>query len=151
MKKRLDLLLDVEAEFAALYRALEKLFPEVGAFWAELAAEEENHAVILRVGKAYADAGKLPSDLLPQDIQGLKETLEAVGEIKEKIELKTLTLKDALQAALHLETFLAERYLHVMMARESDADTLSKLRKLYSAEDEHANAIRKLIAEMGYE
>lgn len=63
------------------------MFPEAKGFWSNLAMEEENHATILTIAAEYERRGKLPISFVPFSFSHVKETLEFLNTVRERIAL----------------------------------------------------------------
>jgi hypothetical protein len=141
----------VERICADIYRSLGVLFHEERRFWHELASEEENHELILTIGRKYHNVGRLSEKyIVPSYLPLIAETIREAGILKEKIGSRDITLKEALEMSLALEKATAESYLHEVMQRETDSTVLKRLQDLYYEEESQINTIKEFMKEKGF-
>lgn len=150
--EELEACIELEKKCAGLYRTLSRLFPEAEELFSELAAEEENHAVILKVAKPYVIENRLKQEMVvPLSMPHIRDSLKTADKIMHEIESGTITFKKALDMSLLLEKSLGESYLHDKMTREEDSEIISRLKKMHFDEDSHINRIHDFLAEKGLE
>ena len=149
--ERLRICIAVEEKAAKIYRELASLFPDERGFWDELAKEEDTHAYILAVALGLDKVGRLPDYTVPTYLSVIKETLDMAHIIEEKIETKTISLKEAAEGALELETSVSESYLNDVMNKVTDSETIKKLQRLLNDTDSHVKRLRRFIADRGFE
>lgn len=102
-----DLLLAVETEAAALYDALTRRFadrPEFRVLWAELAADEREHARWIREAREFMGRTVLLTSLPNLSIAPLEAGLQEVKRQRARVERGGCSVVEALAATIALET-----------------------------------------------
>lgn len=135
----------LEEKCAEFYRKCSRQFPEAQALFRELAIEEENHAVILKLALVYAAADKLDAEI-EQDDSGIGEVGPAVDEALRELDAGTMTLKKALELSLLLEESLGERYLREMLAGNPHSRIMARLQEMLADEGAHLEKVQAFIA-----
>ncbi|MDO8281820.1 MAG: hypothetical protein Q7U10_04240 [Thermodesulfovibrionia bacterium] len=150
--EELEACIELENKCAGIYRALSRLFPEAESLFRELAIEEENHALILKVARTYVMGDKLSQEtVVPVSVLHIKESLKIADNIANEIESGDIILKKALDMSLLLERSLGESYLHDKMTGESDSEIILKLQKLHFDEGAHIKRIQDFLIKKGIE
>jgi hypothetical protein len=140
----------VEATTGEIYHALSRLFPQVQSFWRDLALGEENHTQILLEAARLHRAGLLNEYIVPASLPQVYETFHLVRDSKKKVEAETLSLRNAFDMALEIETSTGESYFQEVIRQETDSEVISKLRNLLADEELHKNKIQNIMNTMGF-
>lgn len=135
----------LEEKCAEFYQKCSRQFPEARTLFRELAIEEENHAVILKLAMAYAAADKLDTAMEAVD-PGVSEVEQSVDEALQGLDSGTMTLKKALEISLILEESLGERYLLEMLAGKPHSRIIARLQEMLADEGAHLEKIKAFIA-----
>lgn len=139
--ERIEGCIAVEMAFSEMYSAFAAMFPDAGALWRELALEEENHAIILIIGRGFHRAHHLPEQIAPLALPQIEKLLSDIRAVKKRIASGEMTLQQALELALALEDASAEGYLTDVLSKEDDSEIVSSLRKLLLDEKTHREKI----------
>jgi rubrerythrin len=149
LSERLKACIAIEQAAAEIYHGFVALFPEAADFWRELALEEENHVHILIAARGYLAGGRLPEYAVPP-YPLIEGTLDLAHAIRERIKKGDITLKEALDQALYLETSVTESYFREIMTVETKSEALSNLQKLVTDTKSHAESIKEFMKGMGF-
>jgi hypothetical protein len=141
--------IEVESTAAEIYHLFGKMFPEARQFWYDLAMEEENHASILAIGWGLSRVGRLPEHAVPESLPLIRKSLELAQEIKKKAEAGEVTLKEALEMSVELESAITEKYFSEVMTKETDSSAIEKLQRLVTDTESHIKKIRDFMVEKG--
>jgi CheY-like chemotaxis protein len=157
----IQLLREIETETAAFYDALARRAgepPELRALWLSLAEDERQHAAWVRRLEGSRLAEGVLASLAPPPVVLLEAALDEIRRQRERIEHGAWSNRDALAAAIAIETSEASRALTDLVAaiphdRDSGAflpDPASHLGRLELAADrlglvELAAAVRDLV------
>jgi rubrerythrin len=143
LSERIEACIAVENTSAEIYNALSNKFPKAKIFFRELSKDEESHATLLIVGKAYHRIGKLPEHVVPSSLPDIFVTLDLAEKIKQKIDSDEISLKEALEMALLLENSTAESYLQEIMSIQTDDKVIANLKKMLIDEISHSEKIKE--------
>ncbi len=132
---------DIELLVSKIYRKFSWLYPEHREFWWRLAAEELDHASLMRSAVDFVRVGRLPEAFVltePELLEGMHQQL--AGHLA-AIEQHSPTLAEACEMALEMESSAAESHLQFMW-RSEDAHPLVQLfRRLNQADADHGKRI----------
>ncbi|MDA8092009.1 MAG: hypothetical protein M0Z61_17530 [Nitrospiraceae bacterium] len=146
---RIDGCIAVEIACAEIYGSLSKRFPEAGVLWNELSGEEKKQSVSL----IMAMDGRLEDDMpdIPEHhaMPFIKEALELVRTIKQKLALGDITLEDALHLSLELEESAVEGFFWDVLTGENDMQALASLKQLIETQQAHGKKIVRFMDELG--
>lgn len=146
-----DAAIRLEKKCAAAYHALSVMFPEKRDLFGELAFEEDNHVVILKVARAYVLSQKLsPEAILPLSLSQIREGEKIADAVIAEIAGKNLTLRRALSLVLSLEKSLGEICLSDSLSR-ADAGVMLKLKQMCFDEATHVARIERALADLAGE
>jgi hypothetical protein len=131
----------IEATTAEIYPALARTFRVARDFWAGLEDSEKKHVKILLAAGGCHLNGKSPEYLVPPSLSEIDETYRLVNETKKRVDGGTLSMRDALELALHMENAVGERYLQEVMKGKDDSAVIGELRRIYDEEKLHSEII----------
>jgi len=141
----------IELGVAGIYKTFSELLPGDKDLWYELAMEEENHASILVIGSKYNEIGELPDYMVPDSLPAMKETIKLVKETEKRALSEPPTLRAALDMSLKLEKTKEESYLPEILAKETDSEVVSRLKRLLTDTKQHIRKIMDYKKRKGYE
>jgi hypothetical protein len=120
-------------------------FPAAAEFWRQLAADEADHAVVLRAG---SESEALPVDGLPTgpDPCQVKQNLEHLGRLRQQAGEGVISLEGALALAYGVEHSLAERHLRIA---PYGGALQQLLQRLAEQDEEHLARLRAFAAGRG--
>jgi rubrerythrin len=147
--ERIAACIAVENAIASVYNDFSNMFAEARDFFGDLSSEEVNHATVLEVAAGYNNAGKLPPEAVPVALPHIDATLNFIAGVREKIKRADVTLEQALDMALAMETSKAESYLLETLTKDTDEKVISKLRKLLVDERSHIEKIKEFMKRLG--
>lgn len=152
LSRRIEGCIAAETACADVYRSFGSLLPETRGFWEELAREEENHAVILAVGRGFQKAGRLSEEVVPVafPMAGIQGTLDLARDIKEKTKAREISLGEALDMALSLEETLCESYFEEVRKDKGNSQFASTLQRLLSHTKSHIEKIKEFRLQSGF-
>ncbi len=139
--------IDLEIAVSAIYRDFMLLFPAEGAFWAQLAREEEEHARLYMAGDIMRVTGEHAGIRFPPTVL-VARTLEFAEQIRDLIGSRPITLQEALDMALKLEKTVAESIIFDLP--ETDNPVIANLRKIIADTEAHADRIERFRMEKGF-
>jgi DNA-binding ferritin-like protein len=143
ISERIEVCIAVENAVADIYNSFSNMFPEARIFFKELSKEEEDHATILMVAKAYHRVGKLPEHIVPGPLPDIYGTLDHVRNVKERVKSDDISLKEALDIAAEIEDAVAESLLQETLRKETDERVILNLKKLMLESKTHSQRIRE--------
>lgn len=155
MDKKLSRILDesiqLELNVADLYLGFCQAFAEDKDFWSQLAAEERNHAGLLRSGKLESlDAGQFPAKILTTNLDALIQANKEIKALVKKHKQKPPSSRAAaFDVALKVEESTGEMDFSVFMAQEADSPASKLLHRLNREDRDHARRIRNYMREKG--
>jgi len=147
--KRIVACIAVENTIAEVYNYCSNRYDEARELFSDLSREEVNHATVLEVASGYNDAGKLPHDMVPASLPNIYATLDFIVGVRDKIKGKDVSLRDALEMALSMETSKVESYLMETLTKDTDDKVIHNLRKLLIDERSHIERIQEFMKENG--
>ena len=137
----------IEEKCAVIYWECSRLFPEATDLFRDLAIEEENHAVILKLARTYVKYEKL--HVSPIALEHIREAEQAVEAMLEALKSGVLALKQALEMSLALEQSTGESYLRDMMTGNPGSEIIAKLQEMLADEGSHIERIQAFIEKQG--
>ena len=146
------LAIEFEESVARLYRVYKDKFkgvPLTEFLWDTLSIEEEAHASFLRAQLGMME--KVPGAFGSENVS-LSEMKAIMDDLKYKIEFaenNDVQLKDALCAALKIETSMVEKEYGRLI--EVTSPSLSKIFSDLTMKDDHADKIRAALKALGVE
>ena len=110
--KILEKLERIEETISEIYRAFAEMFPDYRGFWSLMAEEERVHAGWVRKLGTKVNEGSLfvNSHRFPDET--LRFFLKSLGETLERIRGKRISMTQAVELAMDLETSLIEKRLY---------------------------------------
>jgi rubrerythrin len=148
LRKRIEGCIEVERMAAEFYRTLAKKFPDDGDFWKELAVEEETHEAILIMVRGSSSTEKLPDEIVPGSLTSVKENIAIAKRISKKL-TPGVSLKDACNLALDMETLSVEAYIQESIGSEWGTPIVAKFKELLDEEETHKEKIAKYMKQRG--
>ncbi|NIM07078.1 MAG: hypothetical protein GTN65_16010 [Armatimonadetes bacterium] len=149
ISERIEACIAIEKTVAEIYNTFSNMFPEAMAFFRELSREEEDHATILSVAKAYHNVRKLPAHIVPGPLPDIYGTLDRVRSIRERARSGDITLKEAMDMAAEIEDTVAENYLQETLMAETEDRVILNLKKLLIESRTHGQKISEFRASLG--
>jgi len=135
-----------ERKVATLYRLFAKIFSEEADFWACLAEEEEEHAVIIHSAKEHLfSEGLFPLQALDPDLDNIRKINTGLDRLTQHFKEVPPTLKEALLQALELEMISTEYYYSFAMNLPFKTPALELLRSLTGENRYHVSKIMQVI------
>jgi len=138
---------DVEVAASLIYKKFMLMFPDEAGFWGQLAREEEDHARLYLAGDILKVIGEYAGIQFPPSAF-IQKTIEFTQQIREQIETRPVTLKEALDMALKLENTIMESI--VFNLPDSDNPVIRNLRKIFTDTESHIDRIENFRIEKGF-
>ena len=146
---RMDGCIAVEMACADIYRSLSERFPEAWGLWNELSREGKNDAVSLIMAKGGSLEDDVPYVSEHYSMPFIKDTLELVRTIKQRLAGGDITLEDALRLSLELEESAVEGFFWDVFTGEKDTRAAARLKQLIGKEQSHGRKIVLFMEEKG--
>lgn len=135
----------MEMNMCSLYLFYRENFVEDKEFWKQLAKEEKEHAAILELAKDFID--KFPKEMAYKNIKELKEVNEKIESVIGDYKRRAPSKEEAYKYAYELEGTAQELHYQKLLKDEPVSEELKIFRKLNEADRDHAERIKKLLAE----
>jgi len=140
----------LELNVSRLYALFQEQFPEDAEFWQALSLEEENHALLLQIGrKHFAPQGIFPRELLPDSVQPLINQNRELEQLIGDFEILPPRREEAFRLAIALEEAAGELHYQRAMAGGAHNDALKVFQTLNNDDRDHADRIRRYMEEQG--
>ncbi|MDA8168622.1 MAG: hypothetical protein M0Z59_02860 [Nitrospiraceae bacterium] len=143
-ERKIERCIAIEMACAELYRLLGGVFPQTAELCKALSMDEENHALLLIVGRGLYREGRTHGGLTPESVPSFEGLLEELREFRRRLGQEDIPLEEALETALSVEKSMMEGYESAALVEEH-----SPFRKLFSGEQSHAKRIAALMKGMG--
>ena len=141
---------EMELLVGDLYLIFHENFPEDAAFWWKLTLEENHHAALLKSGMEYFHAiDKFPEDLLPDSLEGIKNTNAKLQAMVERYRLVPPSRERAFNVAYIIETSAGELHFQTFFDKEELGKGGELFRKLNRDDIDHARRIREYMEQNG--
>ncbi len=142
--------ISLELNVARLYALFQDLYPEDAEFWQILSQEEENHALLLKIGcKHYAPNDIFPLEILPGSVAPLIEQNRELERLIDDFEVLPPLREDAFRLAVALEEAAGEIHFQRGMAGEARTEALKVFQTLNNNDRDHADRIKRYMEEQG--
>lgn len=142
--------ISLELNVARLYALFQDLYPEDAEFWQILSQEEENHALLLKIGrKHYAPNDIFPLEILPGSVAPLIEQNREIERLIDDFEVLPPLREDAFRLAVALEEAAGEVHFQRGMAGEARTEALKVFQTLNNNDRDHADRIKRYMEEQG--
>jgi rubrerythrin len=141
VSEKFGICIAIETMTADVYHSLARLFPGDRDFWKSLAASEENHSKLLLAGARELGEGNAANDLVPESLSLIDETFRLISRINKRIEMKDLSLEEAIELALEAETSTAEHYLQMILSERDSHPFLARLCTVLPEEKMHMDLL----------
>jgi len=142
----------LELNAAKMYMLFSTKFPEEHAFWWELSMEEENHASLLRSGRDFFLSQDLfPEEILCNKVSILEATNVKLEEVYGQCQKDNLTINDAANIALWIETSAGEYHFQTAMSKNADDKMLDIFQTLNNDDKDHALRVKVFMRKRGIE
>lgn len=138
---------DLEVAVSLIYKEFMLMFPEDAGFWGQLALEEEDHARLYLAGDILKVIGEYAGIHFPP-AAFIERTIAFTQQIRERIESRPMSLKEALDIALKLERTIMESIIFDLP--DSDNPVIRNLRKIFTDTESHVDRIEKFRVEKGF-
>ena len=154
MDKKLSRILDetiqLELNVADLYLSFGHAFSEDKNFWSLLAAEEKNHAALLRTGKLESvDKGDFPAKALTTNVDALIKVNKEIKALVKAHKRKPPSRASAFEIAIKVEESTGEIDFSCFMERQGDSLALKLFNRVNSEDRDHARRLRNYMREKG--
>jgi len=147
-RKRLEGCIEVERMAADFYRTLARMFPEHEDFWREMAVEEETHEAILIMARGSSSGEEVSDEIVPDSLLSIKENIALAKKIIDKSDVG-ISVKDAFQLALNLETLAVEVYVQESIKGDWGSPIVAKLKELLNDSKSHMEKIETYMKQRG--
>lgn len=148
LKARCEESVRLERNVSTLYRLYSAVYEEDKEFWWTLHLEEENHASLLEsLAKSHLPFGQFPPDLLALDADGLREANLKVEAAIKVCRQQPSPAAEAYRFAVALEESAGELVLQEAAAKTPTSDVMKMVKEVIGDCKDHANRIRRRIAE----
>jgi hypothetical protein len=149
LKELISEAISLEYNISDLYMLYYESFQDDEAFWWKLMMEEKNHASLLKTINTYSDlTGEFPYALIPEHLNGLRESNSKVISIIEEFK-KNPDRKKAFEFAIQIEELAGEAHYQSFMDHDSNSKVIAVFKKLGREDCDHAQKIRKYMVEKG--
>lgn len=146
LSQRIEACIAVELLAAEIYLIMAACFPDERDFFMDLCEEEQEHADILKLAMGFQRIEKVPDYIVPDSFLNIYETFKLARYLKNTLENREVSLKEALAMALELEDSFAEKHFQdVFSHTESDSYIINKLNSLQSDSRRHSDRINDLM------
>ena len=150
LEQFIDEAIQLELNAAEIYTIFSKAIPEDANFWATLAWEEKNHAVVLKTGKdVLLPIDQFPVEILPNVIQVLADTNKWLDSLKEEFTECKPDRKTAFLTAVKIESSAGELHFQLMMESSCDSNVIKILQELCEDYIHHLKRIREYMKSCG--
>lgn len=140
----------LELNVSRLYALFQEAFPDDAEFWQTLSIEEENHALLLKIGrKHFVSRGMFPREFLPESVAALIEANRELERLIDTFEIEPPSRADAFRLAVALEESAGEIHFQQAMTRETCSEAMKIFQTLNNDDKDHADRIRRYMAERG--
>lgn len=140
----------LELNVSRLYALFQDQFPEDAEFWQALSLEEENHALLLKIGrKHFAPQEIFPRELLPDSVKPLINQNRELEQLIGDFEILPPLREDAFRLAVALEEAAGELHYQRAMAGGAHNEALKVFQTLNHDDRDHADRIRRYMEERG--
>ncbi len=141
-----DLLIQQEAWIEQLYRVYQNLFPELDAFWEQMAKEEHGHAEVLSHLAKRVDNATCFFEARKFNATGLCTSCDYIRKQIQVASTEPISLVKALATAMDLETGLIEKEFFTVVSSDSTANRAA-FQVLAGQTQEHRKRIAAFLAE----
>jgi len=145
LEELIELSIELELSMSKLYFLYSNLFPEDNEFWRKLSNEELNHASLLKSWRLYLGKGILPEDIVHNDVDVLKSTIEKIKNLISDYTQSKPPFEDAYYEAVKLESSAGEFHFQVLMTEESDSKIVKIFQELNADDKDHNRRISDLL------
>lgn len=140
----------LELNVSRLYALFQDLFPVDAEFWQTLSQEEENHALLLKLGrKHFVPQEIFPLELIPETLAPLVEQNREIERLIADFEILPPLREDVFRLAVALEEAAGEIHFQRAMAEEARTESLKIFQTLNNDDRDHADRIRRYMEEQG--
>ena len=142
--------IEIEQSVANIYKQFANMFPEDKHFWTDLYRDELEHAVWLSIEENIEAMDLLPANTPLPTPELIESTLLNIRQQTAHIWSNPVTLEDALQTALRIESSTIEIFTNELSAKIFATTKESLQKKLIEAEKIHINKIESLMIDRGF-
>jgi hypothetical protein len=131
------------------YGLFEATFPEDREFWYKLSKEELDHGAILQAERdELYEAGLLPEELVPADLEALKEQNRQLSDFLDRLKESPPSVEQSLTIAVCLEKAITETIFRSCLDANPDTRAIKIFQFMVNEGRAHIERILQHAAEM---